>query len=422
MSESEQRATSAATVAVDRPAEPDGTPSGPASAAPEPTGTALPPRELGPADPRAAGRWSTVLVAVVVAAVVGAGSGFAAATAVNAGASDETPAAGPSDGTSGSPSEQADPPRAPAAAGDATGPGALSVAQIAAAVAPSVAAVEVSAGPAAGGAVTGQGSAVIIDAEGLLATNTHVVEGATLVTVVLADGTRYDAEVVGTDPTTDLAVLRVEASDLPAADLAEGLPQVGARAVAIGSPFGLDGSVTAGGVSALDRSLAGPGGTLTGLIQTDAAINPGNSGGALVDDRGRVIGINTAILSGSGANDGVGFAVPSSTVRDITEQLIETGTVRRAVLGVAGQDVDPGVAAAYGLDAPAGALIVRVEPDSAAATAGLRRGDLVVGAAGEQIGSMAELAAAVQASEPGDRLELEVVRDGQTRRLDVVLG
>jgi putative serine protease PepD len=412
MSQSDERATTVATVAVDRAAEPEGSPPAPAPAAPEPPGAA--PRELQPADSGGAGRWSTLLVAVVVAAVVGAGSGFAAAVAVNAGASDEAP-------DSASSNEEADPSSA-SAAGEAAGPDALSVTQIAAAVAPSVAAVEVSAGAAAGRTVTGQGSAVIIDADGLLATNAHVVEGASLVTVLLADGTRHEADVVGTDPTTDLAVLRVAAAGLPAADLADGLPAVGARAVAIGSPFGLDGSVTAGVISALDRSLAGPRAALTGLIQTDAAINPGNSGGALVDDRGRVIGINTAILSGSGTNDGVGFAVPSPTVRHITEQLIETGTVRRAVLGIAGQDVDPAVAAAYGLDVAAGALILRVEPGSAAAAAGLRPGDLVVRAAGEDIGSMAELAATIQTSEPGDRLELEVVRDGVTRRLEAVLG
>jgi S1-C subfamily serine protease len=346
----------------------------------------------------------TVVVAASVAAVVGAGSSVAvrtldgpAATVAGAPDTDGTGAGGAADG--------------------------LSAAEIAATVAPSVAAVEVEAGVSPGGqVVTGQGSAVIIDPDGLLATNTHVIDGASSVTVVLADGNRHDAEVVGTDPTTDLAVLRVDATELPSATLADDLPAVGATAIAIGSPFGLEGSVTSGIVSALDRSLVGEGGALTGLIQTDAAINPGNSGGALVDDQGRVIGINTAILSSSGTNDGVGFAVPAPTIRDITDQLIETGTVSRAVLGVAGQDVDPRVAAAYDLSVETGALLVRVEPGSAAATAGLRPGDLVTGAGGEPVTSMADLATIVQAHEPGEHLELELLREGRTVDLVVELG
>jgi S1-C subfamily serine protease len=347
----------------------------------------------------------TVLVAATVSAVVGVGSSLAVRAA---GTSDPTtPAAPGADAGSGT---------------TADGEG-LSVAAIAASVAPSVAAVEVEAGVGpAGRVVAGQGSAVVIDAEGLLATNTHVVDGATAVTVVLADGTRHAAEVVGTDPTTDLAVLRVDATDLPAAPLAEDLPAVGSTAVAIGSPFGLDGSVTAGVVSALDRSLGGQRGTLTGLIQTDAAINPGNSGGALVDDAGRVIGINTAILSGSGTNDGIGFAVPAPTVRDITQQLIEHGSVSRAVLGVAGQDVDPRMASSYDLDTDGGALLVRVEEGSAAAAAGLRAGDLITAAGGEPVTTMADLARIVQAHEPGDQLELELVRERRSLELVVDLG
>jgi S1-C subfamily serine protease len=366
----------------------------------------LPPaaRRTGPSTAR------TVLVAAVVAAVVGAGSGLAV-VAIGDGAG----AAGDR-GTAGTVVDDSGP-------ATSSSTELSSVTDIAAAVSPSVAAVEVAAaGPGGGAVVAGQGSAVIIDGDGLLATNDHVVAGAQEVTVVLADGSRYEAEVVGTDPTTDLAVLRIDATGLPAAELADGLPEVGDLAIAIGSPFGLEGSVTAGIVSALDRTLAGQGSALTGLIQTDAAINPGNSGGALVDGQGRVIGINTAILSGSGTNDGVGFAVASPVVADITQQLIETGSVQRAMLGVAGQDVDPRVAAAYGLSEDAGALIVRVEPGSGAEAAGLQAGDLVVAADGAPITSMGELAAAIQAHDPGDELDLTIVRGGQELEVTAELG
>jgi S1-C subfamily serine protease len=394
-------------------------PVSPAPTLPPPT---VPPPTVPPTDPSAPTRppaarrsapstFRTVLIAALVAAVVGTGSAFAVLTFAGA---DEDGAAvaedAPTDGEAGA---------TPTAT---TGDG-RTVAEIAAEVAPSVAAVEVSAGAGPGGvSATGQGSAVIIDEEGLLATNAHVVDGAGAITVLLADGSRYEAEVVGHDPATDLAVLAIDATDLPAATLADDQPEVGATAIAIGSPFGLDGSVTSGIVSALDRTLAGQGGTLTGLIQTDAAINPGNSGGALVDAQGRVIGINTAILSGSGTNDGVGFAVPSTVVRDITQQLIETGTVERAVLGVAGQDVDPRVAAAYGLEAEAGALLVRVEEGSGAAAAGLQPGDLVTAVDDEPVTSMADLAVAIQARDPGDELRLELVRDGETLEVIAQLG
>jgi S1-C subfamily serine protease len=388
------------------PVAPTPGPPPPAVLPPPPDTPSLPPAAArsGPSTAR------TVLIAAVVAAVVGAGSGLAVLTF------------GDGDGATGD--GLAADTILEGTADDTTTPLELSsVTDIAAAVSPSVAAVEVSAaGPEGGGTVTGQGSAVIIDPDGLLATNNHVVAEAVEVTVVLADGSRYEAEVVGTDPTTDLAVLRIDATGLPAAELAEGLPEVGDLAIAIGSPFGLEGSVTAGIVSAVDRTLAGQNTTLTGLIQTDAAINPGNSGGALVDAEGRVIGINTAILSGSGTNDGVGFAVASPVVRDITQQLSETGTVERAVLGIAGQDVDPRVAAAYGLAEDAGALIVQVEPGSAADVAGLQPGDLVVAADGEPVTSMGELAAAIQAREPGDELSLTIVRQGERLEVTAELG
>lgn len=298
--------------------------------------------------------------------------------------------------------------------------GAMTVSEVAADVAPSVAGVEILSGP--GGRQVGEGSAVIYRSDGYLVTNNHVVEGAGAVEVTLADGTTHPAEVVGTDPTSDLAVLKVDATGLPAATFADSAPTVGDTAVAIGSPFGLEGSVTSGIVSALDRTLSGGANTMVGMVQTDAPINPGNSGGALVDDRGRVIGINTAILSRSGSSAGIGFAVPATTATSVADQLIEDGQVRWARLGVNGQDVDARVAEAYGLTIDRGALIVRVEPGSAAHDAGLQDGDIVTAVAGEQVSSMVDLAAAIRGYQPGDQVRLTIVRDGQELAIPVTLG
>ncbi len=307
------------------------------------------------------------------------------------------------------------------------GSGTLSVAEVAATVSPSVASVEVTvtqqAGPFGQTATgTATGSAVILAADGYLLTNNHVVDGASDVTVTLADGSTWTATIVGTDPTSDLAVVRIDADGLPAATFADDLPAVGEIAVAIGSPFGLDGSVTAGIISGLDRTLSDGTGTLTGLVQTDAAINPGNSGGALVDDQGRIIGINTAIYSESGANDGVGFAVPATTAVAVAEQLITSGEVTWPVLGVAGQDVDEGVAAAYDLSASSGALVTQVTPGSGAEQAGLLAGDIVVGIDGVDVAGMTDLAAAVRTHAVGEAVVLTVVRRDAEVTLTVTLG
>ncbi|MBW3664995.1 MAG: trypsin-like peptidase domain-containing protein, partial [Actinobacteria bacterium] len=304
----------------------------------------------------------------------------------------------------------------PPVTGDATG--GLSIGEIAQRVSPSVVHVSVSNGRA----VVGAGTGVIFDSEGYLLTNNHVVEQAAAVGVTLPDGSQYEADVVGTDPRSDLAVLRIDATGLPAATFASELPRIGEIAVAIGSPFGLEGSVTAGIVSALDRSLPTGNGTLLGLIQTDAAINPGNSGGALVNDRGQVIGINTAILSESGANDGVGFAIAAPDAVNVATRLLEDGEVRYALLGIQGQDVDAGIAATYDLPVDQGALVVSVEPGSGADRAGLQPEDIVVSFDGEEITSMSELAVAVRAQEPGDEVEVDVVRGGEELTLTVTLG
>lgn len=298
----------------------------------------------------------------------------------------------------------------------------LSPVELAEAVAPAVADVTVTGpGRSAGPRETATGSAVVFRADGYLLTNAHVVADADTVAVQLADGSSHDAEVVGTDAASDLAVLRIDADDLPTPEFADSPPEVGAATLAIGSPFGLEGTVTSGIVSALDRTLAGPSSTLTGLVQTDAAINPGNSGGALVDEQGQVIGINTAIYSRSGANDGVGFAVPSPTARDVAQQLIETGEVTWASLGVVGGDVDATVADAYDLPVDRGALLVEVAGGSAADVAGLQPGDIVVAAGGAATDSMADLATAIRAREPGDELRLELLRDGDRREVTAEL-
>jgi S1-C subfamily serine protease len=299
----------------------------------------------------------------------------------------------------------------------------MTIAQVADAVAPSVARVDVQ---VPGG--QGSGSAVVYREEGYLLTNAHVVSGAQTVAVTLPEGTRLEAQVVGADEQTDLAVLRVDPADvpggrLPAATFAAALPSIGETAVAIGSPFELDGSVTAGIVSGLGRSI--PGTPLADLIQTDAPINPGNSGGALVNDRAEVIGINTAILPASPTargNIGIGFAIPVTTATHLADQLIDQGYIEHALLGVQGQDVDPRVAELYGLPVREGALIVDVGPGTAADRAGMARGDIVTAVDGEAVGSMTELAAQIRRRSPGDAMTLTVVRAGAELEVEATLG
>ncbi len=296
-------------------------------------------------------------------------------------------------------------------------PGESLVAAIAAQVSPSVVRID-----AAGLRGSGLGSGVIYRADGHVLTNAHVVSGGQQFQVTFPDGTTHEAELVGADPTTDIAVLKVDAEGLPVVPLADAMPAVGETAVAIGSPFGLDGSVTAGVVSALNRQITTQGGTLVDAIQTDAAINSGNSGGALVNGRGELIGINTAILSRSGGNNGIGFAVPISTARNVADQLIDSGTVKQAFLGIRGQTVEPDVAALYDLGADEGVVLVQVDEGTPAEQAGLRRGDIVVGFDGEAVASMADLLVALQRSQPGDVVTLDVVRNRERIQLEVELG
>jgi len=358
-----------------------------------------------------------MLAAAVVAALVSAG------VTLGITSGDDDPAAEPlaqriADREQAEEAEEDSPTIVPPAGQIDPLPGGSSVADVATAILPSVALVEV-------GSLEGQGSgsAVVYSEDGILITNNHVVEDADEVTVVTADSERLEAEVVATDPASDLAVLRVETDQqLPVIRFAEDPPTVGETAIAVGSPFGLESTVTTGIVSATERVVPAPDAPLVGMLQTDAAINPGNSGGALVNDRGELIGINTAILSETGANNGIGFAIPVSTVLSVAEQLLETGEVRYAQLGVVGASVTASIAERFGLDASEGAIIDEVAEGSAADDAGLRPDDIVTALGDEPITSMDDLFAAVRKLQPGDETEVVVIREGEELALPVTLG
>jgi len=270
------------------------------------------------------------------------------------------------------------------------------------------------------------GSGVIYRSDGYIITNHHVIEGAAAVEVLLANGDRLEADIVGSDPLNDLAVLRVARDGLPVIDLrpSDERLRVGETVVAIGSPFGLDATVTSGIISALNRDLRVPGSAdvIPAVIQTDAAINPGNSGGALVDLEGRLVGINTAIISRSGANEGVGFAVSVEQAISSSDQLIAQGFVRYPLLGITGTDVSAAVAEAFGLDNRRGAVVDGVQPGSAAADGGMRIGDLIVAVDGNPLRSMSDLVAEVRRRTPGETVIFDVRRGSGELRLEVVLG
>ena len=260
----------------------------------------------------------------------------------------------------------------------------------------------------------GLGSGVVYDTGGLILTAAHVVEGSTEVTVRLSDGRRVDGQVLGTDPASDIAVIDADADDLEAATLAIDVPlEVGQTAIAIGSPFGLESSVTAGIVSAVGRTLQTPDGGAVSTVQTDAPINPGNSGGALVDRRGRVIGINDAILSDGGDSAGIGFAIPIDTAYQVAQALVKGETPTIGFLGVTPTD---------GTGDRPGALVTSIIPGSGAAEAGIQEGDLIVRFKDEPIENAADLIATIRATQPGTTATMEIVRDGQSQELDVTIG
>ncbi|MGZ5375988.1 MAG: S1C family serine protease [Solirubrobacterales bacterium] len=289
---------------------------------------------------------------------------------------------------------------------------------------------------------TATGSGFVTDTDGHILTNNHVVSGADKITVKIGDGQTMDAKLVGADPSSDVALLQVEAdsSSLHPLDLGDSSKvTVGDPVVAIGNPFGLDRTVTSGIVSALQREISAPNGfSISDVIQTDAPINPGNSGGPLIDASGDVIGINSQIESGGGQGSvGIGFAVPINTASDVVKQLETTGEVKRAFLGVSGADVTPGLASAVNLPVDHGALVQQAYQGSPAARAGLKGGqtqatvggqevllggDIVVQVNGKDIQGMDEVVQAVNEAEPGDELKLTVLRDGKQQDITVQLG
>ena len=271
-------------------------------------------------------------------------------------------------------------------------------------------------------AVEARGSGFIIDEDGTIVTNNHVVRGAKTVMVTLDNGTQLPAKVVGSDPRTDVAVLHVDAKKkLPYIQLGESSSvRPGEWVVAMGNPFGLGGSVTAGIVSALGRDIgAGP---YDQFIQIDAPINQGNSGGPLFTQDGKVVGINTAILSPSGGSIGIGFAIPSDTVKTVVAQLEKSGHVTRGYIGVEAQGVSESMAKALHLPQSGGALLAGISPDSPAAEAGLQPGDVIVAVNGAKVESPRQLAVNVASVKPGENAKLDVVRDGKSQTVTATVG
>jgi serine protease Do len=270
----------------------------------------------------------------------------------------------------------------------------------------------------------GLGSGVIVDPDGYILTNNHVISGADELSVLLEDGNRVEATVVGSDPRTDLAVLKIDAKNLPALSFgnSDGL-RIGEWVMAVGSPFSenLQATVTSGIVSALGRS----GMQLNdyeNFIQTDAAINPGNSGGALVNLEGELVGINSAIASRTGGSNGIGFAIPANMARDVMNDLIQNGKVTRGWLGVTIQDVNDDLAAAMDLKVTDGVFISSVVPDGPAADAGLQAEDVITSFGGKPVRDSKALRFAVAGADPGTRSEVDVIREGRDRTFTVKLG
>ncbi|RQS05661.1 Do family serine endopeptidase [Burkholderia sp. Bp9002] len=266
------------------------------------------------------------------------------------------------------------------------------------------------------------GSGVIVSPEGYILTNQHVVDGADQIEVALADGRTATAKVIGIDPETDLAVLKINMTDLPTITLGRSdQSRVGDVVLAIGNPFGVGQTVTMGIISALGRNHLGIN-TFENFIQTDAPINPGNSGGALVDVNGNLLGINTAIYSRSGGSLGIGFAIPVSTARTVLESIITTGSVTRGWIGVEPQDVTPEIAESFGLQQKSGAIVAGVLQGGPADKAGIRPGDILVSVNGDEITDTTKLLNVVAQIKPGATAKVHVVRKGKEFDVNVTIG
>jgi len=266
------------------------------------------------------------------------------------------------------------------------------------------------------------GSGVIISKEGYVLTNNHVVEGAAGIEVALRDGRSAEAKLVGTDPESDLAVLKIELQDIPSITFSgKKALRVGDVVLAIGNPFGVGQTVTMGIVSATGRDRVGIN-TYENFIQTDAAINPGNSGGALIDATGKLVGINTAIFSKSGGSQGIGFAIPASIVKDIMGQIIESGHVSRGWLGIEGQDITPQLAESFNLKDVQGVIVAGIQRNGPAAKAGMRAGDVIIGVNGETISDRRTVMDLIAQIKPGEKLTVKVLRAGKTIKLKATVG
>ncbi|MBS1221181.1 MAG: protease Do, partial [Proteobacteria bacterium] len=269
--------------------------------------------------------------------------------------------------------------------------------------------------------VQGLGSGFIIASDGYLVTNHHVVEGAEKITVKLNDKREFPARVIGSDPQSDIALLKIDARDLPTVAIGDAdRLKVGQWVFAIGAPFGLERTATKGIVSALGRSL--PNDAYVPFIQTDVPINPGNSGGPLFDLNGKVVGVNSQIFSRSGGYMGLSFAIPASVALDVVAQLKADGRVTRGWMGVSLQEVTQDLARSFNLEQPRGALVADVSADGPAARAGLKAGDVIVAYAGKPVNDSADLPPLVGSTKPGASKPLTVIRDGQEREITVTLG
>lgn len=271
----------------------------------------------------------------------------------------------------------------------------------------------------------GEGSGVVWNADGVIVTNNHVVEGAQQVVVVFADGERSAGAVLATDPLSDLAIVQAERRNLPAATFATAIPPPGTLAIAMGNPLGFENSATAGIISGTHRAIPGAAQgapALVDLIQTDAAISPGNSGGALVDADMQVIGVNVAYIPPSAGSVSIGFAIPAPTVTDVVGQLLEDGSAEHAYLGVHAVPLTPDLVEQFNIPVAEGALVAEVAEGGPAGDAGVRPGDVIVGLGDATVRTVEDMLGALRQHKPGETVPIRIVRDGQESTLEVTLG